>query len=118
MVANWDSIIKYYQEYSHFPRYDAEMWEKLRHHCREMLILIPKIRQHPELQKLNVFIDVNHLLLSNSETNRIASVWIGYEEVIISVFKVGEGLDFAKHKKINAKLSDTVEVLAANLLDN
>ena len=77
-MADWDSIIKYYQEKSHFPRYDAEIWEDLRHHSREMLVLIPQIRQHPELQKLNALIDVNHLLLSNSETNRIASVWIGF----------------------------------------
>lgn len=118
MVADWGSIIKYYQMTSHLPRYDAEMWEKIRHHSREMLVLIPEIRQHPELQNLHAHIELVALCLVNLETNRVAEVLIRYNDVEITLFKVGEGLDSAKHKKIKASMSNAIEVLAENLLDN
>jgi hypothetical protein len=111
----WDKILAYYEEMSQMPR-EGEMWDSLRHHCRKIQELIPKIQAHSGLAELKHHISVHELCLVNPDNERGALIFMGYNDAVRIIFyKLGELADIDKSREVHVHLSDVIQVLASNL---
>ena len=83
MGVGWDGLVEFYEYYSHFPR-EGEMWDEMRHHCKQMTILVPQMRHHPNLRPLEPIwgISVIALRLLNTHTYRAAFVSVNPDDTV------------------------------------